>query len=94
MKKYFVYIIDAVRTSRKNLNCKVYYTGFTDNPHRRLIEHRKHIKSNFMTHWKILPRGIVYLEEVDGYFNALKREKEIKRLPLKKKIELINIYQH
>lgn len=72
----------------------IYYTGFTDNPKRRFREHKAGIKSRFMSNLRIMPRRIVYLEQISGYFNALKREKQIKRLSLKKKKELIKNYTH
>jgi len=94
MKYYYVYIIEAVRTSRNNLGKIIYYTGFTDNPNRRFREHKAGIKSKFMSNSKIIPRRIVYLEQISDYFNALKREKQIKQMPLKKKKELIKKYAH
>jgi len=89
---YFVYIIEAIRTSKNNLMDKIFYTGFTDNPNRRLKEHRNKKKSNFMRTFKILPKRIVYLEQIKGFYNALKREKEIKKLNKNKKLELIKSY--
>jgi predicted GIY-YIG superfamily endonuclease len=81
-----------MRTSRLRHGETIYYTGFTDNPHRRLEEHRSGIKSNFMSIFRISPKRIVYLEQIKGYFNALKREKEIKRMSFDKKFELIRGY--
>jgi putative endonuclease len=89
---YFVYIIEAIRTSKKNFKDKIFYTGFTDNPSRRLNEHRNKKKSNFMRTFKILPKRIVYLEQIKGFYNTLKREKEIKKLSLNKKLDLIKDY--
>lgn len=92
MKDYYVYVIEALRTSKKNFKTKIFYTGFTDNPHRRLTEHRNKIKSNYMRTFKIIPRRIVYLEQIKGFYNALKREKEIKKMSSNKKFELIKSY--
>jgi len=92
MKNYFVYIIEGERTSKKNKRKKILYTGFTDNPQKRLQEHRTKKKSNFMKIFQIIPKKIVYLEQVKGYMNALIREKQIKKMPHNKKITLIKTY--
>ena len=68
---------------------KIYYTEFTDNPERRIHEHKARYKSNFMKNNRILPLRFVFIERVYGFFNALNREKQIKKMPLYKKLELI-----
>ena len=42
---------------------------------------------------KIIPMGIVYIEKCDSYKHAIKREKDIKRLTLTKKLKLIEDYK-
>lgn len=78
--------------SKNSLGNIVYYTGFTNNPKRRLEEHKSGIKSNFMRLNKIMARAIVYLETFDSVEEALKREQQIKRLPRLDKIKLIQEY--
>jgi len=89
MNTFFVYIIKALRTSKKNKGKIIYYTGVTGNPVKRLWEHRCKLRSNFMKTFCIIPLHFVYLEKVEGYYNALKREKQIKGFTRKKKLELI-----
>jgi predicted GIY-YIG superfamily endonuclease len=88
VKPYFVYIIEGLRTSKLRHGEKIYYTGFTDNPERRLHEHKARYKSNFMKNNKIMPLRYVHIERVYGFFKALNREKQIKRLPLSEKLKL------
>lgn len=89
MKDYYVYIIEGIRTSKKNRGRKIFYTGFTDDPQRRLREHRGRVKSNFMKINRIIPKRFVYLESVNGQMNALIREREIKKMSYSDKLKLI-----
>jgi len=88
----YVYIIEAMRTSKKRNGEIVYYTGMSNNPKRRFIEHCNKIKSNWMSRNKIIPRRIVYLEKCYSYEHAIKRERQIKRMPLTEKFKLIKSY--
>jgi len=91
MKSYYAYILLAKRTSKKNNGQWLFYTGFTDNPKRRLFEHRNRIKSNYMRINKIAPIGFGYLEQFNNPNSALKREQELKRLSYKNKLELCRL---
>ena len=78
-KKYFVYLL---KCSDQSLYC-----GYTDDVEKRLKVHNsgkgaKHTKSR-------LPAELVYFEELEDKSQALRREMEIKKLPRRKKIELI-----
>ncbi len=94
MTKYYVYIIEAMRTSRKNYGKIVYYYGMTTNPKRRLLEHKNYFSSNIS--WeqrnRIVMRKFVYMEQLKTHNQAKKREEQIKRYSKKKKEELINEY--
>ena len=89
---YYVYIIEGIRTSKKNYGNIVYYTGMTGNPVKRLNEHRAGIKSNYMRNNKIVPRRYVYIEQLSTYKEALARETQIKNLSLDDKQGLIREY--
>lgn len=78
-KKYFVYLL---KCSDQSLYC-----GYTDDVEKRLKVHNsgkgaKYTKSR-------LPAELVYFEELEDKSQALRREMEIKKLPRRKKIELI-----
>lgn len=89
MKKYYVYIIQARRTSKKHFGKWLLYTGLTNNPKRRLTEHIYRIKSRYMRRHRILPSKMLYCEELPSFQEARKREREIKRLTQTQKLELI-----
>ena len=63
-----------------------YYTGWTTNPERRLAQHNKGIGARYTKTRR--PVKLVYLEEQADKRAALKRERAIKALPRKKKMEL------
>ena len=90
--KMYVYIILCRRTGQKNFGDYVYYAGLTSDPKRRLYEHCNGIKSNWMKRYKIHPKYFVYIEQVKNYREAIKREKQIKRLSRRQKQQLINEY--
>lgn len=78
---YFVYI----------LRCKDYslYTGITTDLERRLSEHKAGVASHYTA-----ARGaskVVYTEEHPTRSSALKREAEIKKMPRKNKLALIEL---
>ena len=70
----------------------VYYTGLTDNPKRRLREHKSGFKSRWMMEHNIRPLHICYIECFDCPYKARDRELQIKKLSLKNKLILINNY--
>jgi putative endonuclease len=63
-----------------------YYTGWTTDPERRVAQHNKGTGARYTKTRR--PVKLVYLEEVPDKIAALKRERAIKALPRKKKIEL------
>lgn len=63
-----------------------YYTGWTIDPERRVAQHNKGIGARYTKTRR--PVQLVYLEEQPDKITALKRERAIKALPRKKKMEL------
>jgi len=78
-KTYFVYIM----TNRS----KTLYTGITNNPIRRVREHKLRIGSVFTSKYKL--DRLVYFERFEDVHRAIGREKEIKGWLRIKKIALI-----
>ena len=64
------------------------YTGWTKDPIRREKEHNAGRGARYTR--MNLPVKLVYVEEMDGHIEALKRELEIKRLPAPKKRLLVH----
>lgn len=62
------------------------YTGWTTDPERRVKQHNKGVGARYTKTRR--PVKLVYLEEQPDKITALKRERAIKALPRKKKIEL------
>ncbi len=80
--KYYVYI----ETNKTNT---VLYTGITNKIPRRYSEHKDCLKPNsFTAKYKICK--LVYYEVYGNVGMAIFREKQIKNLVRRKKIELIN----
>ncbi|HRK90769.1 MAG TPA: GIY-YIG nuclease family protein [Anaerolineales bacterium] len=63
-----------------------YYTGWTTDPERRVKQHNKGLGARYTKTRR--PVKLVYLEEQADKISALKRERAIKALPRKKKMEL------
>ncbi|MBN8656191.1 MAG: GIY-YIG nuclease family protein [Anaerolineae bacterium] len=63
-----------------------YYTGWTTDPERRVKQHNKGVGARYTKTRR--PVKMVYLEEQPDRIAALKRERAIKALPRKKKMEL------
>jgi len=72
-----------------NKNNSVLYTGVTSNLKERIIQHktRKHPHS-FSARYNL--GKLVHFECLDSIWEAIKREKQIKAGPRRKKLELIN----
>ncbi len=83
MAVYYVYILETV--SKKNR--KWYYTGYTNNLHRRLQEHKTGKGARFCRGKKIIK--LKYFETFRERSEAMRRELEIKSLSRKEKIKLI-----
>lgn len=84
----YVYIIESI--NRETLK-SIFYTGVTNDMARRYNQHMNQIKSGFMTKWhKNDTKKLVYIEEINDYYKAGRREKQIKAYSSKRKSELIN----
>lgn len=81
MKTYFVYILKCSDES--------YYTGFTNNIERRLIEHEQGLNLSCYTFDK-RPLELVWFEIFNDVNNAIETEKKIKGWSRRKKEALIN----
>jgi len=76
---YFCYIVQCVD--------KTYYTGWTTDPQRRTCQHNKGCGARYTrTH---RPVTLVYLEELPGRSEAMKRELAIKAMSRQRKEALI-----
>lgn len=62
------------------------YTGWTVNIEKRLLQHNKGRGARYTR--TRLPVKVVYIEEQPDKKTAMKRERAIKALPRKKKLEL------
>ncbi|MDD5415393.1 MAG: GIY-YIG nuclease family protein [Candidatus Daviesbacteria bacterium] len=80
MKQYYIYILTNFRNT-------VLYTGITNNLIRRVYEHKQKSVAGFTQKYNI--DKLVYFEVFQDPENAIKREKTIKNLLRRKKIELI-----
>ena len=83
MSVYYVYILETI--SKKNK--KWYYTGYTNNLHRRIEEHRTGKGAKFCRGKKVIK--LKYFETFRERSKAMRRELEIKSLSRKEKIKLI-----
>jgi putative endonuclease len=78
---WFVYILKCADGS--------FYTGISDNPDRRFLEHKNKKGGHYTSSHKVLER--VYLEESMDRSSALRRERQIKGWRREKKLKLINL---
>lgn len=78
---WFVYILLC--------NDESLYTGFSDNPERRFLEHRNGKGGHYTSSHK--PLKIIYTEELPSKNEALKRERQIKGWTRKKKICILKL---
>jgi putative endonuclease len=79
-KQYFVYIL----TNSKN---KVLYIGVTNNIKRRLYEHKNKLVEGFTEKYNL--NKLIYIEETQDVYSALKREKQLKNWHREWKLNLI-----
>lgn len=79
---YFTYIIKSKITDR-------YYIGETDNLQRRITLHNE---GNSISTKAYIPWEIVYFEKFDTRTEAMKREKQLKKMKSKKYIEWLISY--
>jgi len=80
-KQFYVYIM----TNKGNT---VLYTGVTNDLRRRVYEHKQKLIEGFTRKYNVLK--LVYHESFGDWASTLRREKQIKAGPRKKKEELIN----
>ena len=81
MKVIFVYILEC--------SDKSYYIGLTGNLKRRYQEHNNSKYPNSYTSYR-LPVKILYFERYDSFYNAFKRERQLKGWSRLKKEMLMN----
>jgi putative endonuclease len=80
-KQFYVYIMTNIRNT-------VLYTGITNNLRRRVQEHRHGTgRKHFTSRYNV--RKLVYYEIWPKAWRAIRREKQIKAGPRRKKIALI-----
>ena len=80
MKVYTVYILASLS--------RTLYVGMTSNLEQRLVQHReKHYQESFTAKYNI--SRLLYFEEYGDVWQAIAREKEIKKWRREKKIHLI-----
>jgi putative endonuclease len=82
MSIFYVYILEVSSKRGK----KSYYTGYTNNLHRRLSEHRNGTGAKYCRSKKI---ELKYYETFTDRKSAMRRELEIKSFTKQKKKELI-----
>ena len=80
MKQYYVYMLT-------NYTNKVLYTGITNNLVRRIYEHKNNVVSGFTQQYNV--SKLIYYEIYNDVYTAISREKTIKNLLRRKKIDLI-----
>jgi len=80
-KQFYVYIM----TNKWN---SVLYTGMTNNLKERVYQHKQKLAEGFTKKYNVTK--LVYLEVFDDVTSAIKREKQIKAGPRRKKEQFIN----
>lgn len=80
MKQSFVYILT-------NKNNYVLYTGVTSNILKRIYQHKHKVHLGFTNRYNV--SKLVYYEVYEDPETAIKREKTIKNLLRRKKIDLV-----
>ena len=80
MKQYYIYIM----ASKKN---GTLYIGVTNNLVRRVYEHKEGLFDGFTKKYKV--KNLVYFEIHNSMYEAIKREKAMKKWLRKWKIKLI-----
>lgn len=82
-RKYWVYIV----------KCKdgTYYTGYTNDLKSRIALHNKGNGAKYLR--RKLPAKLVYAKEYRYYKNALRSERNIKKLTREQKEKLIKVYE-
>ena len=81
--RFWIYILECKDGS--------YYTGYTNNLRNRIKEHNSGHGAKYLR--GKLPAKLAYAKEYRYYRNALRAERNIKKLTRKQKEELIKIYE-
>ncbi len=79
-KYYWVYILTNARYS-------CYYSGVTNDLHRRISEHKEGVGSSFVKRYNL--DILVYYEQYTSVYLAIRREKQLKWYRRQWKIDLI-----
>ena len=77
---YYVYIVSTLS--------RTLYPGVTNDLQRRIFEHNERRPGSFTARYNV--NRLVYYEELRNINEAITREKELKRLTRRRKIELID----
>jgi putative endonuclease len=80
MENFYVYILAGEKNG-------TLYVGITSNLIKRIYEHKNNIVKGFTEKYKV--HKLVYYEECSDIYEAIQREKQVKRCYRKWKIELI-----
>ena len=70
-----------------NKHNHVLYTGITNDLRRRVYEHREKLAKGFTKRYNVVK--LVYYEVFEDAAEAIRREKQLKKGPRRKKVELI-----
>jgi len=81
MKTYYVYIMSNPRRT-------VFYIGMTNDLARRVAEHKAHLNPGFTATYNCT--DLLYFEETSNVYEAILREKQLKKWSRQKKLGLIN----
>lgn len=81
VKRFYVYIL----TNQFN---KVLYIGVTSNLPQRVYQHRNKLIEGFTSRYNLTK--LVYYEQIEEAMTAFEREKSLKNLVRRKKVQLIN----
>lgn len=80
MKEYYVYILSSKRNG-------TLYIGVTNNLKRRVFEHKEGFIEGFTKRYNV--KRLVYYEITSDVKSAIEREKKLKKMTRKQKLELI-----
>ncbi len=80
MNQYYIYILASKRNG-------TLYVGVTNNLERRLYEHKNNLIQGFTSKYKV--HSLVYYEQTNDIYSAIKREKQLKGWNRKWKLDLV-----
>lgn len=80
--QYFVYILECIPKKGK----RTYYTGYTKSLENRI---KLHVEGKGARHTRGRKVKLIFYQTFEKRSEAMRREKYIKRLPRKKKSELV-----